>query len=71
MMTSDSLNGDMMTDVHKGEHRDGTEWDRAETDGAERGGTDHRWTYDRFMATTKWAVIGISGALILMALLLV
>ncbi len=33
--------------------------------------TDSRATYERFMSITKWAVIGISVALILMALLLV
>ncbi len=35
-----------------------------------RNNPDFRGTYDRFMTITKWAVIGIAGALILMALLL-
>ncbi len=55
MMTSDSLNGDVMADLQNGD---------------DRNGADHRGTYDRFMAVTKWAVVAISGALILMALLL-
>lgn len=33
--------------------------------------TDYRATYDRFMTITKWAVIGIAGALIVMAIFIV
>lgn len=32
---------------------------------------EYRATYDRFMTITKWAVIMISGVLIIMALVLV
>lgn len=54
-MNSDSLNGDVMADQQNDN---------------DRGGTDNQATYARFMTTTKWAVVLIAGALILMALLL-
>lgn len=34
------------------------------------GNTDHRQTYDGFMAATKWGVIAIAVVLILMAIFL-
>jgi hypothetical protein len=54
-MSSDSLNGDVMADLENGDNQSGP---------------DHEGTYVRFMSITKWAVVGIAGALILMALLL-
>ncbi|MBB6226072.1 hypothetical protein FHS79_000223 [Polymorphobacter multimanifer] len=40
-------------------------------DDRQRQTPEYRATYERFMAITKWAVIGIAGALIIMALVLV
>lgn len=49
------MSGDMATDGH---------------DSDKRGKTDHLATYVRFMAITKWAVIFIASALVVLALFL-
>jgi hypothetical protein len=55
LMADGSLSGDMTGD---GE------------DQKTRGGDDHEVTYLRFMAVTKWAVVGIAAALVALALFL-